>query len=192
MTGPEATPGEYFDAAWADRDDPWDHAGRFYERRKYDATVALLDRPRYQRAFEPGCGVGLLTRRLADRCDRVEARDRHPRAVAVTRRRCTGMAGVNVELGALPEEWPDGTFDLLVFSEILYYFGRPVVADVLHQAAERARPGALLVLVHYRRQVAEHVLSGDTVNEAVRDHAQWLLTGGYVDADFRVDLATRR
>ncbi len=192
MNEPAATPGEYFDQAWDHDDDPWDHAGRFYETRKYDATVALLDRPRFRRAFEPGCGTGLLTRRLADRCDVVEARDRHWRAVKVTRELCADKPGVNVDVGALPDAWPPGTFDLIVMSEVLYYLPLVVVHDVIQQAAQVAEPDALLVLVHYRPIVAEHVISGDAVNDAVDYSARWSVIGSYADANFRLDLALRR
>ena len=79
----EETSADYFEHMWSLGDDPWEHATRFYEGRKYDLTVAALRRPRYTQAFEPGCGIGLLTERLAQRCDSVIASDRHPRAVHV-------------------------------------------------------------------------------------------------------------
>ena len=44
---------------------------RWYEARKYGLTVAALPRRRYRRAFEPGCGSGLLTALLAPRVDRI-------------------------------------------------------------------------------------------------------------------------
>ena len=36
------TPADYFEDLWAASADPWDHAGRWYETRKYDLTVAAL------------------------------------------------------------------------------------------------------------------------------------------------------
>jgi len=53
--------------------DPWQFATSRYEQRRYDITVACLPEERYGAAFEPGCAVGELTRRLAGRCDRVLA-----------------------------------------------------------------------------------------------------------------------
>jgi SAM-dependent methyltransferase len=186
-----ATSDAYFDQAWAKSDDPWDHAGRFYETRKYDATVALLDRERFVRAFEPGCGIGLLTERLAKRCDVVEARDLHHRAVNATRTRCIDFPGVNVQVGAIPGDWPLGRFDLIVLSELLYYLDSEQLTAVRNRTAEAAVPGALLVLVHYRRPVLDHAIGGDAANEIFANDDLWTPRGSYIDDDFRLDLAVR-
>ena len=77
----DETTTSYFEALWAASPDPWDHAGRWYETRKYDLTLAALPRERYRHAVEPACGVGLLTVLLASRADEVSASDRFERAV---------------------------------------------------------------------------------------------------------------
>ncbi|MFE7421819.1 hypothetical protein [Rhodococcus sp. NPDC057529] len=59
----------YFDAMYAASPDPWGFGDRWYEQRKYALTLAALPRPRYRRAFEPGCSIGILTAALAHRCD---------------------------------------------------------------------------------------------------------------------------
>ena len=138
------TTGEYFEQMWSLGDDPWEHGTRFYETRKYDLTVAALQRPRYGLAFEPGCGIGLLTARLATRCDALIASDRHPRAGAghVRARRARD---VDVRLLQLPDGWPDETFDLIVLSEVLYYFTPERVVEILDRAAASLAPGGELV-----------------------------------------------
>ena len=75
----------YFDGLYKSSDDPWNLREGWYERRKRSLTLALLPRPRYRNAFEPGCANGELTAELATRCDalarRRSARDgRAPRA----------------------------------------------------------------------------------------------------------------
>ena len=55
--------------------DPWQLQTRWYERRKYAITLALLPYARYRHAFEPGCSVGVLTEHLVHRCDHVTATD---------------------------------------------------------------------------------------------------------------------
>ena len=61
-------PDAYFDAKYADSVDPWQLEARWYERRKYAITLALLPYPRYRHAFEPGCSIGVLTEHLTRRC----------------------------------------------------------------------------------------------------------------------------
>ena len=61
---------------------PWGFADRWYEQRKYALTVASLPRPRYRRAFEIGCSVGVLTALLGERCGELLAVDVAAAAVA--------------------------------------------------------------------------------------------------------------
>lgn len=157
------TPAAYFEQMWSTGDDPWDHAGRWYERRKYDLTVACLPRDGYRRAFEPACGTGLLTERLLTRCSEVVASDRHPRAVEVTRRRCP-TERLEVTEGAVPQDWPSGRFDLFVISEVLYYLDPHGVSQVLDRVRDTAEPEADLVCVHYRPRPEDHRLTGDEVH----------------------------
>ncbi len=57
---------QYFDDLYRQSDDPWKLREGWYERRKRSLTLALLPRPRYRNAFEPGCANGELTRRAGD------------------------------------------------------------------------------------------------------------------------------
>lgn len=185
-----ATSDDYFERMWT-ADDPWDQEARFSERRKYQLTVASLPQARYRMAFEPGCATGLLTELLAERCGEVIAMDRHPHAVDVARRRLAGLSNVEVRHGRLPEDWPERTFDLIVMSEVLYYFIAEVVHDVLARAAAAAEPGAHLVTVHYRPDVEEHALPGDTVHEIVVAHPAWRPSIHHVEPDFLLTVSER-
>ena len=112
----------YFRERYAVSPDPYGLADRWYEARKYALTVALLPRQRYGAAFEPGCSIGVLTARLAPRCASLLACDAIDSAVASARTRTARLPGVRVERRMIPRDWPPGEFDLIVFSEILYYF----------------------------------------------------------------------
>jgi 2-polyprenyl-3-methyl-5-hydroxy-6-metoxy-1,4-benzoquinol methylase len=185
-----ATSDAYFDQVWT-ADDPWEQATRFSEHRKYAITVASLLRPRYRRAFEPACATGLLTELLASRADALVATDRHPRAVALTSRRLAGQDHVSVRLGRLPDDVPPGPFDLVVYSEVLYYLDQPGVSRALQRAAEIATPDAHLVVVHYRQYVADHALLGDEVHELLEQDPHWRILLRHDEADFRLDVCGR-
>jgi SAM-dependent methyltransferase len=163
------TPASYFEDLWDGSADPWDHAARWYETRKYDLSVAALPAPRYRIAVEPACGVGLLTTRLARRADRVLASDRFARPVAETTGRCAALDNVVVSRRDLRDLPPDEPFDLAVLSEVLYYFDALVVADTVRRWYGACAPGGHVLLVHHRPAVEDHVLTGDDVHRIARD-----------------------
>ncbi|WP_205528667.1 class I SAM-dependent DNA methyltransferase [Desertimonas flava] len=186
-SGPQPTSDAYFAEMWGRADDPWDHGSRWYEKRKYGLTVAALPRPRYRRAFEPGCGAGFLTAALASRTDHLLAMERSPRGVSVTRRRCAAMPGVDVRRGRIPHDWPADTFDLIVLSEVLYYLDDDGLALSLRRAGESLEPDGHLIAVHYRPPVEEHARLGDDVHGALRA-ALGEPMATYQDAEFVLDV----
>lgn len=155
-----STPASYFETMYQHSPDPWHLSERWYEHRKYDLTLAALPQPRYRRAFEPACSVGELTLRLAGRCDTLLACDRVASAATTAARRTAGLSHVTVEQRVLPEQWPDGTFDLIVLSELLYYFDTTALDLLLHRSVAALEPGGTLVTVHWNHPVDEHLATG--------------------------------
>jgi len=145
-------PPEYFAAAWAEDDDPWRIADRWYERRKRDLVMAALPRERFGRALEVGCAAGHLTQRLATRCERLLAVDGDDRAVGLARERLRGGPGdrVTVEQRWLPSQWPDGALDLVVVSEVGYYLGEADLDRLADLAAGSLAPGGVVLACHWR------------------------------------------
>ncbi|MDJ1136047.1 SAM-dependent methyltransferase [Streptomyces iconiensis] len=185
------TPAEYFAGMYRDAEDPWSLGVRWYEQRKYALTTAALPRDRYRAAFEPGCSVGVLSVRLAERCAYLLSCDRSPRAVAAARRRLSGHPHARVHVRVLPEEWPEGAFDLVVLSEILYYFGPTEVGGLLARAAGSLESGGTLVAVHWRHPVADHAQSGDAVHAALRRVPGLVRTVAHEEDDFLLDVFVR-
>jgi SAM-dependent methyltransferase len=186
----EQTPATYFEDLWTASADPWDHAGRWYETRKYDLTVAALPAPHYDHAVEPACGIGLLTTRLAARADHVTATDRFPRAAAEASARCASLPHVSVGIADVRDGPPAEPYDLAVLGEVLYYFDAGTTVDVLRRWHRGITPGGHLVLVHHRPVVAEHVLDGDDVHAIAGDLFGAPLVR-IVDDLFRVDVIAR-
>jgi len=181
-----------FEARYRAEPDPWAFATSFYEIRRYEITMACLPRPRFRRAFEPACANGELTRRLSERCDRVEALDCSPTAVARARARCADRPGVAVALGELPADWPPGAFDLVVLSELGYYFDRAELAALRGAAVRALAPDGVLVGVHWLGASPDHVLSGDEVHEALNEAPELAPLAAYRDDGFRLDVWGRR
>jgi LmbE family N-acetylglucosaminyl deacetylase len=186
IEAPAASP-EYFDDLYAHDDDPWGLAERFYERRKRDLVLAALPRERFARAFEPGCATGLLTEGLAARSDEMVAWDAAAAAVRQAAHRLRTVTGIEVGCHRIPEDWPDGWFDLVVISEVGYYCPD---LDVL---ADRVRAGltrdGVVVAVHWRHDAVDHPHSAEAVHAALG--AGLVRTVAHVEADFLLDVWTR-
>ena len=95
-----------------------------YEQAKYTLTLNAMPKPRYRSALEVGCSIGVLTRLLASRCDAVLAIDAAQTPLVEARRRCADLPGVRFEQMFVPNQWPDGAFDLILLSEVVYYLSR--------------------------------------------------------------------
>jgi hypothetical protein len=183
-------PADYFARMYAGSADPWGFRTRWYEERKRAVTVAALDRPRYRRGFEPGCSVGVLTAGLAERCDALLASDVDPSAVAAARAAVAAHPQVLVEQRSVPDEWPDGSFDLVVVSELGYYLDATALRILVDRVSASLEAGGAAVLCHWRHPVADYPLSGDAVHAAFLDDT--VLTGvvHHEEEDFVLDVLT--
>jgi hypothetical protein len=147
------------DAAYASGPDPWRIRHGFYESRKRDVLLSCLQRQRYDSGFEPGCGEGELTVRLAARCQRLLAVDYYPQAVSTSRERVAGMAGCTVDRLLVPAQWPDAQlFDLVVVAELGYFLSAQAWAAFCGRVAGSLDHGATVLACHWRHDFAGRTL----------------------------------
>jgi SAM-dependent methyltransferase len=183
-------PDTYFDQLYAAADDPWALATRWYERRKYAVTMALLPDRRYRHAFEPGCSIGMLTELLAQRCDHVTAVDIADAALAAAdaRLRAGGCRDrVTLARSSLDTPWPPMCFDLVVLSEVAYYLDAGLLAEVLCRECGH-RPELTVVAAHWRHEVAEYPLTGDAANDIIAATPGLTSLGRYRDTDVVIEV----
>ena len=114
-----------------------------------------------------GCSVGVLTEKLASICERVDAFDISPSAVAAAQTRCEGYPGVTVQLGSLLEPRPYGSYDLIVLSELGYYFHATEWECLVAGIAAGMRTGAVLLASHWLGHSPDHLRSGDEVHSGM-------------------------
>lgn len=177
----------YFEAIY-DRDpDPWRFRTSAYEDAKYAATLAALPCPRFADAFEVGCSVGVLTRQLADRCDRLLAVDVAESALAQARAACAGTPWVRFARMRVPEQWPDETFDLIVLSEVLYYLAESDVRCVATAARSSLRRGGTVVLVHWTGET-DYPLTADAAAGAFVTASELRSVTGWRTEQYRLDM----
>ncbi len=179
----------HFHDLYAASNDPWQLAERSYEQRKFDITVASLPAARYANAFEPGCSIGVLTQRLAARCDRVLSTD--PASPLDQARLRVPDHHVTFERGSVPQEWPDDAFDLIVLSELLYFLDEADRRHVLTRCLETLLPSGHLVLVHWRHPFDVAACTGDEAHDEVAAHPDLQTIVSHRETDFRLEVFAR-
>ncbi|MBB6376737.1 SAM-dependent methyltransferase [Pseudonocardia eucalypti] len=107
----------------------------------------------------------MFTELLATRCEELVAVDTSALAVRRARRRLAGHPHVRVRRSTLPEEMPGGRFDLVVCSEVLYYWNRELLQEALGALEEVLTPGGVLLAVHGRFDSHTCPLTGDEVHD---------------------------
>ncbi len=184
-------PNSYFDDKYADAADPWQLEERWYERRKYAITLALLPYPRYRHAFEPGCSIGVLTEHLARRCDHVTATDVATAALDAAHRRLVEAGSrerVTLLHSSLDELWPATQFDLVVLSEIGYYLEAAQLRTVLDREVARLAQGTVVIAAHWRHRVDDYPITGDRANDVIGATPGLHHLGGYRDEDVVIEV----
>lgn len=181
---------EFFEELYRGSDDPWRFATSEYERKKYERTLDSLGDRRFRRALEVGASIGVFTARLAPRCDGLLAVDTSKRAVELARRRLRSLPQVRVERRTVPEEMPEGPFDLVVASEVLYYFPRDAMLATLRHLEDSLAPGGRLLAVHWRGETETYPLPGDEVHELLAAHTRLAGTLSVTEPEYRLDLFT--
>jgi len=181
---------KYFEKLYEQSPDPWGFETSPYERNKYERTLNVLKgrQQAYCTALEVGCSIGVFTAMLAPLCDKLWAVDVSEKAVAAARERLACFPHVRIERRRLPEEAPEGPFDLIVASEILYYWPEEVMLAALRHFEEILAPGGVLLAVHWRKETKTYPLQGDEVHELLLENTRLVNTTAIVEPEYRLDL----
>jgi len=194
MTEPSQTsvPTQHFEKLYEQSEDPWEYEHGRYEQAKYARTLGALPRRHYPRAFELGCSIGVLTEKLSRYCDHILGGDCAQKAIALARRK---HAHPNIEFRQMraPGELPFGEkFDLILLSEVLYFFSRADLEAVAAFVRDAANLSATITLVNYLGPT-EHAFSGDEAADGFIDAARpWTKSIAQIrEAEFRIDVLER-
>jgi SAM-dependent methyltransferase len=172
---------ESFDAHYDRKPEGWDFDGSWYEQRKRAVTLAALPRPRYRSALELGCATGVLTAALADRADDVLGTDISAAPLERAARRAPTARFVQA---ALPAEWPDGRWDLVVMSEVGYYLSPADLDATIDRVLGSLDDDGVLVACHWRHPDDEAVSSGDAVDARLTERWPRPALLRHVEEDF--------
>lgn len=158
-------PPSYFEALYGTNPDPWKFETSEYEAKKYTATIAALPK-RYKSAFEIGGSIGVLTEKLASKCDSLLSIDVSKLAQEKAIQRCQHLKQVRFEIMRLPEQYPEEMFDLVLVSEVGYYWCWEDLQKAKQCILEHLEPGGHLLLVHWTQYARDYPLNGDQVHDS--------------------------
>ena len=86
---------------------------------------------------------------------------------------------------------PAGPFDLLVLSEIGYYFPHDELRQLTKDLLDRVEPGGVVVGVHWLGVSLDHLISGDEVHQIMREDTRLKLEREERHTGFRLDRWSR-
>ena len=181
----------YFDDVYAANADPWGFESSAYEQEKYADTLRSLPREFYENAFEIGCSLGVLTARLAPRCGRLLAVDGSETPLVRARERCQTLPQVEIRQMQVPDQFPAEQFDLIMLSEVAYYWSPTDFARAQAKIAAHLAPGGQVMLVHWTPPVHDYPLTGDEVHEAFLAIGGFQHLGGHRKETYRLDVLER-
>lgn len=164
LVPPEMRPG-FFDHFFDDGD-PFGFDVNPEERLKFRRTLEVCGEAARGRVLELGCAVGTFTEELAPVASEVLAVDVSQAAVEQVRRRLRDHPHVRASAMTVPTEFPDGPFDLVVASDVLYYLAVNELGRCVSRIEAALAMGGVFVAVHYVPRMGS-VLSGDEAHDVI-------------------------
>ena len=183
----------HFERLYQADPDPWQVASSWYERRKRDLLLACLPRERYAQGFEAGCGNGEATQRLLQRCAQLRAVDFSDQALQLCRERVepADLERLQLQALALPWRWPPVPaqgFDLIVVSELAYYFDDAELAHFNSRCLASLSEGGHWVMCHWLHDAPDRRQSTQALHEGLSAYTQLRRLLRHVEADFQLDV----
>lgn len=162
MTDPELL-AEYQRRFLVDHD-PWSFETSGYEVSKRAATLAACGTRGGRRVLELGAANGVLAAGLVPLARALVAVEGVPSAAKLAEERLAEHDQARVVTGLIPGAVPEGPYDLVVASEVLYYLVPEAYARTLEALGRWLAPGGRLVAVHWRPTGPERPRSAEAVH----------------------------
>ncbi|MDF8263620.1 bifunctional PIG-L family deacetylase/class I SAM-dependent methyltransferase [Luteipulveratus flavus] len=184
LTPAEEVEDDRLDRLHVERPDPWGVESRWYERRKRALLLAALPRARFGRGLEVGCSTGVLAQDLVSRVDRLVAVDGSAAAAERSEQRLGETAEVHRMI--VPQQWPEGSFDLVVVSEIGYFLSPVALEGLVARVASCLTADGVVVLCHWRHPVHGWPLDAAAVHRGFAQGGLPPVAASYRDRDVEI------
>ena len=117
-------------------------------------------------------------------------------ALAQAQERCADLPRVELRLMRVPEEFPSQHFDLILVSEVGYYWSAIDLARAADLLIANLQPGGQLLLVHWTPPVHDYPLTGDDVHNfflaKTAEDGPLRHISGQRQENYRLDLLEKR
>jgi SAM-dependent methyltransferase len=158
-------PPSYFEELYQADPDPWKFATSEYEAQKYAATIAVLPKLHYLSVLEIGGSIGVLTKKLAQYSNSVLSIDVSKTAQDRAIEYCKQFPQIQFQLMNFPSQHPTGKFDLILVSEVGYYWCPKDLQIAKERIFEILESKGNLLLVHWLPKTPNYPLTGDEVHD---------------------------
>ena len=91
---------------------------------------------------------------------------------------------MHFEAMQVPQSWPSGRFDLIVFSEVLYFFNRNDLASCVAHTRQSALPNATIILVNWLGETGDPSTGEEAAETFGPDKPAFHRNGGTVTQRF--------
>jgi 2-polyprenyl-3-methyl-5-hydroxy-6-metoxy-1,4-benzoquinol methylase len=184
-------PASHFERLYQSNPDPWNFQASPYEQSKYQRTQAALGNRRFTSGLEVGCSIGILSRMLAASCDRFLGIDFVEAAVQSARTRCADRPHARFECQQVPDAWPQDRFDLIVFSEVLYFLTQSDIDRCARHVEASLLPNPAIILVNWLGETDDPSTGDAAANRFIATTAKTLaVTHQKRNEFYRLDLLT--
>nr|WP_299380473.1 class I SAM-dependent methyltransferase [uncultured Halomonas sp.] len=181
-----------FDTLYARNPDPWGYEHRWYEARKRALCLAMLTRPHYKRVFEPGCSIGVMSEALLERCDTLLGWDLSAAALEAARKRLTQHKRVTLERRRLPDAWPEGKYDLVVFSELGYFLDSSAMEVIVTRLSALLEEDGEILACHWRHPIEGGELDGEAVHRLIDEGSGLTRLSQHLEEDVIIELWSKK
>jgi 2-polyprenyl-3-methyl-5-hydroxy-6-metoxy-1,4-benzoquinol methylase len=139
------TPGK-FDTLYTLDEDPFNVSTSNYEQHKFNDILSVLDKRKFEKTLDLGCGPGLITERFTPYSRTITAVDFSEKAIELARKNCSHCANVEFVKEDITKFKRTERYDLFFCSEVLYYLDEEGFDRLVGNIQEMAAPNAELVV----------------------------------------------
>jgi len=139
----------YFEIKWL-RGNPYRVEDRPQDIEKFNHAFNIINQRRYGSILEIGCGDGYFLERYFPLSDRILATDISKLALKMAKERLKGQKNIEFRQFDLIKDDIDKRFDLVVCSEVLYYFTLDQLKAAVPKILKWIKKDGSLLSIHIR------------------------------------------